>query len=124
MNDIEKAIDYFDGYGSPYDDLILTALREKVENDKLKAEGRLVVLPCKIGDKVWLLVRGGIELWEVYAIQQSEVGTWSMRLRNNMLSQRRPTEFEVLVRAFSSVGKTVFLTKEDAEKALEERSGG
>lgn len=34
MTDIEKAIEYFDGYGSPFDDLIIQALQEKAERDK------------------------------------------------------------------------------------------
>lgn len=34
MNEIEKAIEYFDGYGSPYDDIVIQALQEKAEREK------------------------------------------------------------------------------------------
>lgn len=34
MTEIDRAIAYFDGYGSPYDDLVITALREKQEREQ------------------------------------------------------------------------------------------
>lgn len=66
-------------------------LRELSEADK---DGRLVVLPCKVGDTVYILRRtfdgadvvGETELW------------WT---------------------DIPQLGKTVFLTREEAEKALE-----
>ena len=97
------------------------ALRRAAEYDKAREDGRLVVLPCKVGDKVWLLVRGGIELWEVDSVKQGKVGAWEVRLRSGMLSTKRPTEFEVCTRRCSSFGKTVFLTRQEAEAALSER---
>lgn len=70
-------------------------LRELAEADK---DGRVVVLPCKVGDTVYILRRafdgadvvGETELW------------WD---------------------DIPQLGKTVFLTREEAEKALEEREG-
>ena len=68
-----------------------TRLRELAEADK---DGRVVVLPCKVGDTVYILRRtfdgadvvGKTELW------------WT---------------------DIPQLGKTVFLTREEAEKALE-----
>jgi hypothetical protein len=34
MNEIEKAIEYFDGYGTPYDDIVIQALQEKAEREE------------------------------------------------------------------------------------------
>ena len=70
-------------------------LRELAEADK---DGRVVVLPCKVGDTVYILRRafdgadvvGETELW------------WD---------------------DIPQLGKTVFLTREEAEKALEEMEG-
>ena len=69
-------------------------LRELAEADK---DGRLVVLPCKVGDTVYILRRtfdgadvvGETELW------------WD---------------------DIPQLGKTVFLTREEAERALEAKS--
>mgnify|MGYP004498788333 CR=1 FL=1 len=70
-------------------------LRELAEADK---DGRVVVLPCKVGDTVYILRRafdgadvvGETELW------------WD---------------------DIPQLGKTVFLTREEAEKALQEMEG-
>lgn len=73
----------------------ISRLAEIAEADK---DGRVVVLPCKVGDTVYILRRafdgadvvGETELW------------WD---------------------DIPQLGKTVFLTREEAEKALEEREG-
>lgn len=96
---------------------------EVAEMVQAKSDGRFVELPCKVGNKVWLLIRGYIELWEVDAIKQGKVGVWEIRLRSRMLSQRRPNEFEVCTRKFSSIGKTVFFTKAEAQAQLIKRRG-
>ena len=70
-------------------------LRELAEADQ---DGRVVVLPCKVGDTVYILRRafdgadvvGETELW------------WD---------------------DIPQLGKTVFLTREEAEKALQEMEG-
>lgn len=49
-----------------------------------------------------------------------DVGDWYFALKNMMLSQKRPNEFEECTRAISSFGKTVFLSHEEAEQALKE----
>ena len=74
----------------------IDALRELAEANK---DGRLVVLPCKVGDTVYILRRtfdgadvvGETELW------------WT---------------------DIPQLGKTVFLTREEAEKALEAMKDG
>lgn len=68
--------------GDTYD---LDHLRELVEADK---DGRCVVLPCKVGDKVYWIVDGGV------------------------------FECFFTIAAAEEVGKTVFLTREAAEAAL------
>lgn len=70
-------------------------LRELAEADK---DGRVVVLPCKVGDTVYILRRafdgadvvGETELW------------WD---------------------DIPQLGKTVFLTREEAERAIQEMEG-
>lgn len=79
----------------------------RIDVDRMKEivqaerEGRLVILPCKRGETVWCLV------WDRSVVWPDE-------------SRRK-----IITRTFDlddvfEVGKTVFLTREEAEKALEE----
>lgn len=85
---------------------------EAQEFAKAKAEGRLVVLPCKVGDTVYKVKVGTNRILE--------------RKVNGFIKTRFIGEWRVTVEignSFSSVdaiGKTVFLTREEAEKALGE----
>ena len=80
-------------------------LRELAEADK---DGRVVVQPCKVGDKLYRVFYGKISEHRVgfmkyFAIQ----GRWDIDT----------TPFCSDVE--DSIGKTIFLTREEAEKALE-----
>ena len=84
-------------------------LHELAEADK---DGRVVVLPCKVGDELWT--------WgdfshgrEVYRFTVSDVSTMNGRTVLNTLGLGtiRPED----------IGKTVFLTREEAERAMEGR---
>lgn len=85
-------------------------LEEWIRADK---EGRLVVLPCKVGDPVWFIRPGDrkLEITET-TIEKMVVksGGIYMKLACNAM-------YETSCR---SIGKTVFLTREEAEKALED----
>ena len=83
-------------------------LRELAEADK---DGRLVVLPCKVGDTVWRIVRDGephITRDEVCDMCFADDMTLCVELVGG-----RVTFTE-------KFGETVFLTHEEAEKALQE----
>jgi hypothetical protein len=72
-------------------------LRELAEADK---DGRVVVLPCKVGDTVWRIKR----TFEEYPDKSKPY--------------IEPDAF--LLQDVFNIGKTVFLTREEAEKALQE----
>lgn len=77
-------------------------------------EGRVVVLPCKRGDELWThgtFPSGG----EVYKVVVSDVSTLNGRtvLNTYGFGTIRPED----------IGKNVFLTREEAEKALAEMEG-
>ena len=83
----------------------LHRLRELVQADR---EGRCVVLPCKFGNKVYFPLLGRIIEKTVYSIVTFSN---SQRIYCDGTSEFfRPENF----------GKTVFLTRAAAEKALEE----
>ena len=80
--------------------------------DYLLANG-VIVPPCKVGEIVWLIRNGKIEETTVEKVVLKDGGLYLKLLCNSF--------YETTCR---SIGKTVFLTKEEAEKALEERSEG
>ena len=86
-------------------------LRELAEADK---DGRLVVLPCKVGDTVWSSLDGAkcARECKVDFVNIGNVGTTFVLSAKNGLRE----QYGVTATAF---GKTVFLTREEAEKALE-----
>ena len=77
--------------------------------EDLEEQGRLIELPCKIGDTVW-----DIKWWD---------DTTETRVIDGKTYFRRVMKHKVTKSHFSLVdykdlGKTVFLTKEEAEAAL------
>ena len=86
-------------------------LRELAEVDK---DGRVVVLPCKVGDTVWRIVRDGephITRDEVRDMYFADDMTLCVELVGG-----RVTFTE-------KFGKTVFLSRAEAERALQEMEG-
>ena len=85
-----------------------TRLRELAEADKA---GRLVVLPCKVGDVVYGFHGGKTILPMVAKWIETNTDGWCIAV------QYAPMAPEFYM--FSDFGKTVFLTREEAERALE-----
>lgn len=82
----------------------INRLRELAETDK---DGRLVLLPCKVGDTVHFVLLGRIIEKPVFSIVSFSNST---RIYCDGTSEYfRPED----------IGKTFFLTREEAEKALE-----
>ena len=82
-------------------------LLELAEADK---DGRLVVLPCKVGDAVYWVHGAVITECKVYRVQKNRKGLY-ICLKSNVSHGA--------FRADLSIGKTVFLNREEAEEALE-----
>lgn len=95
-----------------------TRLRELAEADK---DGRLVVSPCKPGDTVWVTGRDNVPReMELEAPDIRAVCTDEDNLCMSTCN-RKPDGFCAyrLRNDGADIGKTVFLTREEAEKALE-----
>lgn len=91
-----------------FEGLPIARLRELAEADK---DGRVVVLPCRQGDELWTYCNHPV----IYSFTVSDVSTLNGRTVLNTLGLGtiRPED----------IGKTVFLTREEAEKALQEMEG-
>ena len=81
---------------------------------RAKVEGRLMELPCKVGDAVWK-----IKSVFSYFSKPMEDRVDRIIISNNEILAccTSGTKFSIGI-----IGKTVFLTREEAEKALQEGS--
>lgn len=79
--------------------------------EELIANG-VIVPPCKVGQIVWLVRDGKIEETTIEKIVLKDKGLYLKLLCHSF--------YETTCR---SIGKTVFLTREEAEKALERSNG-
>lgn len=82
----------------------LDRLEELAEADK---DGRVVVLPCRVGDDVW--VDGRIAM----------ICSFFGYKKERYFHAQVDDYFQYIDIPFSEIGKTVFLTREEAEQALE-----
>ena len=94
-------------------------MRLKVYEDA-EEEGRLLVLPCKIGAPVWFVVRDVDDpgRWEICEPQKiTEVGTRGFWI-SGLLDE--PDGMHMFM-PWSALGSEAFLSREAAEAALKER---
>lgn len=99
-------------------------LRELAEADK---DGRVVVLLCKVGDVMYKLFREYTECtsYQVrkdnYCCEGCMVPCDSREV--TVIRAIQPNSLPEVVRYIDDIGKTVFFTHEEAEKALAEMEG-
>lgn len=87
----------------------INRLRKFAEADR---DGRVVVLPCKVGDKLYRVFAGEIFEHRVGSMKYFAIqGRWDIGT------------YPFCQCVESSIGKTVFLSREEAEKALQEMEG-
>lgn len=81
--------------------------------------GHLVVLPCKVGDTVYCVLEDSpvyypeTDGWYISEETVHEITT------KGLILQEVEDGASVYVELFDKIGKTVFLTREEAERALE-----
>lgn len=101
-----------------------TRLRELAEADR---DGRVVVLPCKVGDMMYKIFKERTECsaygecFDEYSCSGCECECDSTI--QYVIRPIQPNTLSSLVVYIGDIGKTVFLTREEAEKALEEMEG-
>ena len=93
---------------------IITALLHDCDVDRMRElseadrDGRLAVLPCKVGDKLYRVFAGEIFAHRVGSMKYFAIqGRWDIET------------YPFCPCVESSIGKTIFLTREGAEAALE-----
>jgi hypothetical protein len=79
-------------------------------------EGLIPVLPCKVGDKIYTTKCGDISEVKVRTFFIGNP-SYNRGETSQSIEMVRTTKFDI---PFENFGKTVFLTREEAEKALKE----
>ena len=103
-----------------------SALMELKKYQEADKDGRIVVLPCKVGDTVWVAGRDNVP--REMQLDPPDIRATCMDEDNLCMSlcNRKPGGFCAyrLRNDGQDIGKTVFLTREEAEKALEAMKDG
>ena len=94
------------------------SISRMVELMKADKDGRVVVLPCKVGDTVWANL-DGMRHTRKCVIEFANIGS---RVTTIVFSTVDGLREQYGVNP-SSFGRTVFLSREEAEKALQEMEG-
>lgn len=103
------------------DDYDLDRLKELVQADR---EGKCVVLPCKIGSKLYRTSMRKMQVYEVSVSREyfhdskNNATLFAVQIFEN---GKKSTSYECFKE--KDIGKTVFLTREEAEAALERMEG-
>lgn len=93
-------------------DDIRAVLKKLADYEDLEEQGLLIRLPCKVGDILYCIVNGEVKKLKVHSF-----GVPDFEITN--IESKYVNGFKI-VRFVGEVGKTVFLTREEAEKKLEE----
>lgn len=109
-------------------------LRKLKDYEDLEEQGRLIKLPCKVGDTVYLIDRDENNKFKVYEgkwkrvslVQASKDGSFNLRgeisydIYDCFYDDGRIMKHEMYVGQEHTIGEVVFLTKSEAEAKLEE----
>ena len=103
---------------------IIDALNRLAEYEDAEEQGLLVRLPCKVGDSYFIIRKYcdehgelpySTEHWGSDCLGCSEACNGEFRIKEG-----RFNSVAQIVTFAKSIGKTIFLTEEEAERALEE----
>ena len=107
--------------------------KEKLaEYETAEEEGRLVVLPCKVGDTVWVITHpfNVLDDFDFYEdahdeIYESYISSVTFYEDSNQyrIYAKDTKDFIKAYFMKCDFGKSIFLTREEAEKALKEMEG-
>ena len=102
--------------------------RKLKDYEDLEEQGRLLKLPCKLGDTVYCIFNRytrctfSNEKFDKYSCQGCEYECDSKK--ENYVQDMKAYSLDWIVTNLKNFGKTVFLTKAEAEAKLKELRGG
>lgn len=94
--------------------------------EDLEEAKRLVELPCKVGDTVWELCKCYDDKYRIFPMTVCRIVTFGSPrlLKDNEIEVWNiyaESDYCKMYKSFYDIGKTVFLTREEAEVVLKER---
>ena len=107
-------------------DKLRAALEKLATYEDLEEQGLLVRLPCKVGDTVWDNDFGYPESYEIKAFSYGYCDSYvepGIGIEDEIIFYYENYTHSISITGafpMSEIGKTVFLTREEAEKKLEE----
>ncbi len=124
-NELGKAIPCDTSWGSSFENaygMAIQALEKLAEYEDLEKHGRLIKLPCKVGDIVYVNGVLGCGVAEKYKVIKVNYYSTLGTRRNEFCIEALLNDDPRNSIAFydKELGKTVFLTKKEAETKLEE----
>ena len=100
------------------------AIEKLADYEDAQEKGLLVRLPCKVGDMVWELCLcddGNYKIFPMIVKTVSEYGSLRQVKKDiTIWNIYAESDYTYMYKSFADFGKTVFSTKEEAEKKLEE----
>ena len=102
--------------GTAYCRTMKKMIRKLATYEDLEEQGLLVRLPCKFGDDLYCIVNGEVKKLKVHSFGIPDFEIIDIEFKY--------VDGFKIVRFVGEVGKTVFLTREEAEKKLEEMENG
>lgn len=97
-------------------------VKKLVEYENLEEQGRLIKLPCKVGDVVYFAHHDRVISSEVLSAKyHAEAENHGVFIRERLTIDVEGVSAEI---DFGDIGKTVFLTESEAEEKLKELRGG
>lgn len=105
-----------DAYNPILDKVIVEFLKELQEYRKLEEHGRLIKLPYKAGERVWILYKDK-QIEEIY-VASIQIGE-----KYDRLCFADGYVYTIWNKDYEEVKKWIYTSKEEAEKALERMKG-
>ena len=108
---------------------VIEAAEKVLKYETAEDEGRLVVLPCKVGDTVWVITHpfNVLDDFDFYEDAHDEIYESYI---SSVTFYEDSNQYRIYTKDFIKAyfmecdfGKSIFLTREEAEKALKEMEG-
>lgn len=102
----------------------ITASERLAEYEDLEEQGLLLKLPCKVGDTVWELCKCDDGIYRIFPMKITSVVPYGSPLNQkgrdtDIWNIYAISDYTDVYKSFYDIGKTVFLTKEEAERQIQ-----
>ena len=122
MTDKERITEILKAYTKKHNIMASSVILEEYA-EELLANG-VIVPPCKVGDKVYVIYPDPRYNWGNKELKILELKVYAFHYFDNKVTVEIRGDGKYITWDISCFGVSVFLTKEEAEKALAERSEG